>query len=83
MNAYTQNGQNVMPLLMNFVVPTDIEEAVPTKFSYDDAHQVSYEMAITSTRSLRHPSTYKGGEYKGVDAKNEIDDTRNTRNIWF
>ncbi|MBQ1652664.1 MAG: hypothetical protein II060_02660 [Bacteroidales bacterium] len=82
MKAYNQNSQ-IMPLLMNFVVPTDIVEYVPTEFSYDDANQVTYEMTITITRSLRHPSTHKGGEYVGVDAKNEIDDTKNNRHMWF
>lgn len=84
MQTYNQSGeQNIMPLLMNFTTPTPIQETTPIEFSYDEENQVSYELMIVGTRSLRHPSTYKGGEYHGVDAKNEIDDSKSTRNGWF
>lgn len=79
MQTYNQMGfNNVMPLLMNFTTPTPIQEYTPEVFNYDEENQISYEMRIVGTRSLRHSSTHKKNGTV-TDRKNEIDDSKSVR----
>lgn len=84
MQTYNQFNQgNIMPLLMNFTTPTPIQEADDIKFIYNDGQQISYEMRIVGTRSLKsHSTRYKnsgGGISSKTDRANEIDDSKSVR----
>lgn len=85
MQTYNQFNQgNIMPLLMNFTTPTPIQEAEDVKFTYNDGEQISYEMRIIGTRSLKNNRTWvrKTGPNSGLtktDKANEIDDSKTVR----
>lgn len=72
------NGQNIMPLLMNFTTPSPIQDITPDVFNYDEENQISYEMRYVGTRCLRHSgTTRRGGKTVSYsDPKNEIDDSK-------
>ena len=79
MQTYNRiNQSKIMPLLMNFTTPTPIQEADDIKFNYIDGEQISYEMRLIGTRSLKQHST-KVGQVSHTDRKNEIDDTKNVK----
>lgn len=77
------NQNNIMPLLMNFTTPTPIQDYTPGVFNYDEESQISYEMRIIGTRSLKSHTTRKKTKGKGVssttDKKNEIDDSKSVK----
>ena len=77
--TYSNSGNQVLPLMMNFTRPTPISEYDIEPLTYNDQTQVSYEMRIVGTRSLKHSSTHvRTGGYKS-DKKNEIDDSKSVR----
>lgn len=76
--TYSNSGNQVLPLMMNFTRPTPISEYDIEPLTYNDQTQVSYEMRIVGTRSLKHSSTHVRGGYKS-DKKNEIDDSKSVR----
>lgn len=77
-------GMDIMPLMMNFTKPSPITITEPVKFEYNETEQISYEMRIVGTRSLRSSLTNKS---RGIgrtpahvtDRKNEIDDSKHVR----
>lgn len=75
----SNNGGKVLPLLMTFTNPTPIEDYTPEVFNYDEEKQISYEMRIVGTRSLRHSSTRVLHRGSKTDKKNEIDDSKSVR----
>ena len=82
MQTNIQNsGNQMLPLLMTFTRPTPIQEYEPEVFNYDEVNQISYEMRIVGTKSLRHHGTTKRGgkTVSYCDAKNEIDDSKSVR----
>ena len=65
MQIYNQFNQgNIMPLLMNFTTPSQIQDGgfkMPA-MGYDDRTQVSYEMRMLATRCAKiRPRTRKLG----------------------
>ena len=83
MQTYNQFNQgNIMPLLMNFTTPSQIQENdynLPS-MGYSDDTQISYEMRLVCTRSAKYrPRTRKSGSNWCADYKNENDDTKNVR----
>ena len=73
-----------MPLLMNFTTPTPIQEADDIKFTYNDGQQISYEMRIMGTKSLKSTTTHfrnnNGNKCTKADGRsNQMDDTKNVR----
>ena len=80
MQTYKQINQgNIMPLLMNFTMPTPIQEADDIKFTYNDGQQISYEMRTVGTRSLKSSSTRGGNPSPKTDYSNQIDDFKTVR----
>lgn len=78
MQTYSNNCTSAMPLMMNFTVPTPIEETDPVIIHYNDKDQITIEMRIVGTRSLRsHGTRKKTGTV--WDRKNEIDDSKSVR----
>lgn len=78
------NGQQIMPLLMNFTPATKIEEACEIeKIVYDENLQIVYDMRNVGTKSLRQRGTKvkssAGTTVNKLDNKNEIDDSRTVR----
>ena len=74
--TYSNSGNQVLPLMMNFTRPTTISEYDIEPLTYNDQTQVSYEMRIVGTRSLRNSWTRAKN---GNDRKNEIDDSKSVR----
>lgn len=74
--TYSNSGNQVLPLMMNFTRPTPISEYDIEPLTYNDQTQVSYEMRIVGTRSLRSSWTRAKN---GNDKKNEIDDSKSVR----
>ena len=72
---YNQNKSNndiIMPLLMNFTIPTSIEEGEEPKTIYDPISQISYStLPYVGTYSLQSTS-----KKTGSDRKNGIDDSK-------
>lgn len=85
MQTYNRFNQgNIMPLLMNFTTPVPVQEADDIKFTYNDGEQISYEMRILGTKSLKSTTTQfrnKNGTkcYKSDGRSNQMDDTKNVR----
>ena len=82
MQTYSQfnQGNNIMPLLMNFTTPSQIKVAIfLPPMGYNDQTQISYEMRLLATRcaKMRPRTGGVGGKYQ--DMKNENDDTKNVR----
>jgi len=71
-------GNMPMPLLMNFTVPTRIEEGEIFSTPYDEVNQIVYNMGIVGTKSLKTSSTRieAGKSAAKTDKKNEIDDQK-------
>lgn len=83
MQTYNQIDQgNIMPLLMNFTTPSQIQEngfSMPS-IGYNDDTQISYDMRLVCTRSAKYRNrTIKSGTNWFGDYKNENDDTKNVR----
>ena len=78
MQTYSNNCTSAMPLMMNFTMPTPIEETDPVIIHYNDKDQITIEMRIVGTRSMRSHITRKShGSTR--DKKNEIDDSKSVR----
>lgn len=79
MQTNLNNSTNMLPLMMNYTIPSHIEEDTdPISVRYDDINQVTIEMRIVGTRSLRSHTTRKKLCHT-TDRKNEIDDTKSVR----
>lgn len=87
MQTYNQfnQGRSIMPLLINFTTPSLIQEIEEPKITYNDKEQISYEMRLIGTRSLRSHHTViercriGSGTHGKVDKANEIDDNKSVR----
>lgn len=81
MENMNMRGTNVMPLMMNFVQPTQIREFFDPGYIYDEINQISHEMRVVGTRCLRHHGdTRRGGKVTShSDPKNETDDSKTVR----
>ena len=73
------NQGNIMPLLMNFTTPTPIQEADDIKFNYIDGEQISYEMRLIGTRSLKPKMTQLAHGRGGDGKSNQIDDSKTVK----
>lgn len=74
MQTLKQTGNsNIMPLLINFTMPSPKQKVEEPTFSYNDGEQISYEMRFVGTKSLRVGTT---GKPMGMERKNEIDDSK-------
>ena len=85
MQTYNQINQgNIMPLLMNFTTPVPVQEADDIKFTYNDGEQISYEMRVLGTKSLRTTRTQYDRNYAGhplyrSDRANVMDDSKTVK----
>jgi len=73
-------GNFPQPLLMNFTVPTRIQESFDETPIYDEINQIVYDMRTVGTYSLKTSLTKvkAGPTYRNeTDKKNEIDDQKN------
>lgn len=77
--TYSNSGNQVLPLMMNFTRPTPISEYDIEPLTYNDQTQVSYEMRIVGTRSLKSSWTHVRTGGNKTDKKNEIDDSKSVR----
>ena len=83
MQTYNQlnQGRSIMPLLMNFTSPSQIQEngfSLPS-MGYNDDTQISYEMRLMATRSAKHRPRTAGPKGQNSDWKNENDDVKTVR----
>lgn len=78
MQTYLNNSTRIMPLMMNFTMPTPIVEDDPVSIRYNDVDQITIEMRIVGTRSLRSHVTRRG-HGSTSDKKNEIDDSKSVK----
>ena len=85
MQTYNQFNQgNIMPLLMNFTTPAPIQEADDITFTYNDGEQISYEMRVLGTKSLRNTRTQYSRNRSGSpqyksDMANVMDDSKSVK----
>lgn len=77
-NSY---GKSTMPLLMGFTPKTQIQEGgVNERFIYDSMMQITeYDMRTVGTKSLKISTTSVKGVSKGIDRKNETDDSKTVK----
>ena len=80
MQTFNQIGStNIMPLMMNFTVPTPIQESDEIHWSYNDGEQISYDMRTVCTLSKKLMGTKCGPHCSKSDYKNGTDDSKNVK----
>ncbi len=72
------SGKFPQSLLMNFTVPTRIQESFDETPIYDEINQVVYNMRTVGTSSLKQHVSVVGKQHL-TDKKNEIDDQKNVK----
>jgi len=77
--TFPKVGNFPQPLLMNFTVPTKIQESIDEIPKYDDLNQIIYDMRVMGTKSLKSSTTQGGNPSPHIDRKNEIDDSKIVR----
>lgn len=77
-NQMLPNGGNFpQPLLMNFTVPTKIQESIDEVPRYDELNQIIYDMRTASTYSMKLSITKPNGASCGSQDKvKHIDDSK-------
>ncbi len=74
------NGNFPQPLLMNFTVPSRIQQSFDETPIYDEINQVVYDMRTASTYSMKTSITKPNGASSGSQDKvKHIDDSKSVK----
>jgi len=77
--TFSTTGNFPQPLLMNFTVPTKIQESTDEVPRYDEINQIIYDLRVVGTYSLKSHNSKNSSGGTVPDKKNEIDDQKNVK----